>query len=167
MFRYTSGRSELEGRKPRDLADLTELRNFSPTFEKSIPPPSPSTFPMDPSGDKRSEPKNKNLEISKPSGVRLRLEWFKASGMRANGVLGCIEIINQFGTPFLCSADRWWWNRVYTSKFILTVYVCGLIDLDFVIPVFHVIFDFISLLLTINLLYLFVTRHTVKSIVIL
>ena len=37
----TSGRSEKEeeeGRSPRDLADLTELRNFSPTLEKSMPP---------------------------------------------------------------------------------------------------------------------------------
>lgn len=40
----TSGRSEKEeeGRSPSDLADLTELRNFSPTLEKSmVPPPWP------------------------------------------------------------------------------------------------------------------------------
>ena len=35
----TSGRSEVGGRSPRDLADRTELRIFSPTLDKSIPPP--------------------------------------------------------------------------------------------------------------------------------
>lgn len=35
----TSGRSEAGGRRPRDLAERTELRSFSPTRDRSIPPP--------------------------------------------------------------------------------------------------------------------------------
>lgn len=35
----TSGRSAVEGKSPSDLAERTELRIFSPTLDKSIPPP--------------------------------------------------------------------------------------------------------------------------------
>ena len=53
----TSGRSEVEGRRPSDLADLTELKIFSPTLDKSIPPP----------WDNKNGTKKKTLELSKPS----------------------------------------------------------------------------------------------------
>lgn len=85
----TSGRSDVEGRKPMDLAERTELRTFSPTFDKSIPPPQSPAPPW----ENRSEPKKKNLESSKPSGFKLA--WLKAIGINANGdawkLLGCIS----------------------------------------------------------------------------
>lgn len=53
----TSGRSEAEGRRPSDLADLTELRIFSPTLDKSISPP----------WNNKKGTKNKTPGLSKPS----------------------------------------------------------------------------------------------------
>lgn len=56
----TSGRSEVEGSRPRERADLTELRIFSPTFEKSIPPP----------WDSKSGSKKKTREVSNPPSLK-------------------------------------------------------------------------------------------------
>lgn len=53
----TSGRSEVVGRSPSDLADLTELKIFSPTLDKSIPPPCSN----------KKGTKKRNLEVSNPS----------------------------------------------------------------------------------------------------
>lgn len=55
----TSGRSEAEGRRPSDLADLTELKIFSPTLDKSMPSPPP--------WNNRNGSRKKNLEPSNPS----------------------------------------------------------------------------------------------------
>lgn len=60
MDSFTSGRSEGEGRSPRDLADLTELRIFSPTLDKSMPPP----------WKIKKGSKKKTRELSNPSSLK-------------------------------------------------------------------------------------------------
>ena len=84
----TSGRSEEEegeGKSPRDVADLTELRNFSPTLDKSMP------WPWD---NKRGS-KKKSLELSNPPPPSLRSPPLNRNGLpktEPNGNrLGCIS----------------------------------------------------------------------------
>lgn len=80
----TSGRSEVEGRRPRDRAERTELRIFSPTLDKSMPPPPP--------WKKINEVNNKTLVPSKPpSPLKRPLD---ANGLSASGgdEFDCISI---------------------------------------------------------------------------
>lgn len=69
----TSGRSEVGGRSPRDLADRTELRIFSPTLDKSIPPPR----------NQKAETMKKILE---------NLETLAQIAIIAGGRVSCISI---------------------------------------------------------------------------
>lgn len=84
----TSGRSEEEeeGKSPSDVADFTELRNFSPTLDKSMPSP----------WDNKRGSKKKTLELSKPPApTSLRSPPLKRKGLPKTEPkgkrLGCIS----------------------------------------------------------------------------
>jgi|APAra0007618407_1042631.scaffolds.fasta_scaffold17588_2 hypothetical protein len=88
----TSGRSEIEGegKRPREVADLTELRNFSPTLDKSMTP-----VPW----DNKKGSKKKTLELSKaapePSSFRspppLKRNGLPKTEPNGKKRLGCIS----------------------------------------------------------------------------
>lgn len=89
MFSYTlvitSGRLEVGGRRPRDRAERTEVRIFSPTLDKSMPPP-PAPW------KKINEVDSKALVPSKPpSPLKTPVD---ANGLSASGggQFDCISI---------------------------------------------------------------------------
>lgn len=79
----TSGRSDGAERMPSDRADRTELRIFSPTLDKSIPPP----------WNRKSEAKNKTLGPPKPSLLKssLKEKGFNTGRDNDDESAGCIS----------------------------------------------------------------------------
>jgi hypothetical protein len=82
------------GKRPRDLAERTELKIFSPTFDKSIPPlsPPPPPPPPPPCNNKKGTKKN-NLELSNPK----RTPSSPKSAFNKNGFPNTLPNGNRFG----------------------------------------------------------------------
>lgn len=85
---FTSGRSEAGGSKPSDLADLTELKIFSPTLDKSIAPPCES---------KKNGSKKKTLELSIPPPPTPTPPPSLKSASKMNGFPSTLPNGNKFG----------------------------------------------------------------------